>query len=306
MNDTWLWIAFGVLVIAILAFDLGIAGRREREIGTRRALLMVASYATLALGFGGAILATRGADPAMEYVTAWLLEQSLSLDNIFVWVLIFEHFRIERDSQQRVLFWGIVGAMVLRGVFIFAGTALIGMFEWLLYLFGAVVIASGVRLLAKSKQPSPEFGDSRFLRFLRKRLRVIEDSRDRRFFVRRDGRVHVTQMFLALLTIEGIDLVFALDSIPAIFGITRDPLIVYTSNIFAVLGLRAMYFAVAGLIEHLRYMRFGLALLLILIGAKMIGGHLVAIPIWLTLAVTVAVIGGTVIASLLAARAREA
>src|SRR3546814_223719 len=149
MTQAWLWAGFAVLVIGILAFDLGVAGRGKHEISTRRALTMVGAYAAFALGFGGAVFVTMGADPAMEYVTAWLLEQSLSLDNIFVWVLIFQHFKIEDDAQQRVLFWGIMGAMALRGIFIFAGAALVNAFEWLLYLFGALVIVSGIRLLLK-------------------------------------------------------------------------------------------------------------------------------------------------------------
>ena len=298
MSQTILWIAFAVLVVGILAFDLGVMGRRKRDIGTRRALMMVGVYSALALLFGGAIFMSVGTDAGLEYVTAWLLEQSLSLDNIFIWVLIFQHFDIADDAQQRVLFWGIIGAMVLRGIFIFAGTALIGAFEWLLYLFGALVIVSGIRLLMKGEDAGKDIGDNRLLRFLRRRLNVVEDDKDRHFFVRRDGKRHVTQMFLALIVIEATDLVFALDSIPAIFGVSRDPLIVYTSNIFAVLGLRALYFAVSGLVEHLRYLRYGLALLLVLIGAKMIGGHFIDIPIWTTLAATVAILGGTIAASL--------
>ncbi len=298
MSHPWLWAIFAVMVVGILVFDLGVMGRRKRAISTRRALIMVGVYTSLALLFGGAIFVTVGPDPGLEYVTAWLLEQSLSLDNIFIWVLIFEHFRIEDAAQKRVLFWGIIGAMVLRGIFIFAGTALIGAFEWLLYLFGALVIVSGIRLLVNGGESGRNIGDSRLLRLLRRRLKVVEDSRDRSFFVRREGKLHVTQMFLALVVIEVTDLIFALDSIPAIFGISRDPLIVYTSNIFAVLGLRALYFAVSGLVEHLRYLRFGLALLLVLIGAKMIGGHFVDIPIWMTLSGTVAILGGTVAISL--------
>lgn len=302
MGDEWLWIMFGVFVAGILAFDLLWLGRRTETIEPAQALRMVASYSVLALLFGAAVFWSRGRDAGLEYLTAWMLEQSLSLDNIFVWVLIFEHLGVADEAQRRVLFWGIIGAMGLRAIFIFAGVALIGAFDWLLYGFGALVIFSGLRLL-RSGGAGPDFEKSRILRFLRRRFNIVEACGDR-FFVRRNGARHATHLFLALVLIETTDLAFALDSIPAIFGVTRDPLIVYTSNIFAVLGLRALYFAIAGFIERLHYLRYGLALLLVLIGAKMIGGHFIEVPIWLTMGITIALIGGTAALSLLWRRER--
>jgi tellurite resistance protein TerC len=302
MDTFWLWIAFGVIVVGVLIFDLGVVGRQKRNIGLRESLLMVAGYVVLAILFGVALFVFRGADSGIEYATAYLLEESLSLDNIFIWVLIFDNLEVPEDARHKVLFWGIVGAMALRGGFIFAGAALINAFDWMLYVFGALVIYSAIRLL-RSGGGKQDVGDSRILAFVRQRLKVTKDYKGEKFFVHADGRLRATPLLLALLVIELTDLVFALDSIPAIFGVTRDTLVVYSSNVFAILGLRAAYFAVAGLVEHLHYLRYGLSLLLLLVGAKMIAGGFVEIPLWLTLATTVTILGGTIGLSLLRGRA---
>jgi len=283
-----------MIVLAILAFDLGVMGRRKKTISLRESLLMVGCYALLAVGFGISVLLRMGHVAGMEFFSAYLLEQSLSLDNIFVWVLIFQHFEIPEDSQHNVLFWGILGAMVLRGVFIFVGTALINAFDWLLYGFGVLVIVSGLRLLFGSGSSKQEVRSSPVLRFVQRYLPVTNTTSGTRFFVCEGTTRRATPLLLALIVIETTDLIFALDSIPAIFGITRDPFIVYTSNVFAILGLRALYFAVAHLVSRLHYLRYGLALLLVLIGVKMLTSHLVELPIWLTLAATFAVLAGTI------------
>lgn len=298
--QTWLWIGFGIIVAGILAYDLGVVGREKHEIGEREALRLVGVYVLLAILFGAAVFVWVGADSGMEYFTAYLLEESLSLDNIFIWLLIFEQLQVPDDARHKVLFWGIIGAMALRGIFIFAGTALIDSFEWVLYLFGALVLFSGAMLLRRGRSGGArDIANSRMMLFMRRHLDVTDGYRGRRFFVREDGKLRATPLLAAVVIIETTDLAFALDSIPAIFGVTRDRLVVYTSNVFAILGLRALFFAVAGLIEHLRYMRYGLSLLLILIGLKMILGGFVEIPIWLTLCTTIAVIAGSIGLSLL-------
>lgn len=298
MTHIWLWAGFAVIVAGILAFDLGIIGRKGRDVGVRGAGLMVGTYVMLAILFGCAVFVWAGSNAGLEFFTAYLLEQSLSLDNIFVWLLIFRHLEVPDEAQHKVLFWGIMGAMVLRGIFIFAGTALINAFEWLLYLFGGLVIFSGMRLLAHGGGER-DISNNRLLKLIRRHLNLTHEYQGRSFFVRSKGQLYATPLLVALIVIETTDLVFALDSVPAIFGVTRDPFIVYTSNIFAILGLRAMYFVVAGLVERLRYLRYGLALLLVLIGAKMIGSNFVEIPIWMTLGGTVAVLGGSIGLSLL-------
>lgn len=299
MNPIWLWVGFAVVVVGILAFDLGVVGARKREIGPRQAALMVAGYVLLAALFGIGLSVVKGTGAGLEYFTAYLLEVSLSLDNIFLWILIFEYLGVPNEAQHRVLFWGIIGAIVLRGAFIFAGAALIDAFDWVLPLFGALVIVSAIRLLRGAGKARSDVGDSRLLRFIRRHLNVTDSYQSKRFFVFRNGVWYATPLFLALLVIELTDLMFALDSVPAIFGVTRDRLVVYTSNIFAILGLRAAYFAVADMVERLRYLRYGLALLLLLIGVKMIASGFVEIPLWATLAATVTVLATTIAASLL-------
>jgi tellurite resistance protein TerC len=303
----WFWAAFAVLLIGLLAFDLGVIGRQRSAIGVRESLLLTAGYVAIALAFGAAIFWWRGSDDGMEYLTGFLLEKTLSVDNIFVFAVIFAHFRVPKEYQHRVLFWGVLGALLMRAVMIFGGTALINAVDWVIYLFALIVIASGVRLLRKRGE-APDLERNRLLRFVRRRVPMTKDYEGRRFFVRRDGTRCATPLFLTLVLIEASDLVFALDSIPAIFGVTRDPFIIYSSNAFAILGLRALYFAVAGMLRRFEHLDLGLAIVLILIGLKMITEGFVEIPIWLTLAATLLVIGGAILASLVSdrRRAREA
>ncbi|HZD51774.1 MAG TPA: TerC/Alx family metal homeostasis membrane protein, partial [Woeseiaceae bacterium] len=246
----------------------------------------------------------RGADDGMAYLTGFLLEKTLSFDNMFVFVVIFAHFQVPKEYQHRVLFWGILGALAMRAVMIFAGAALINAVEWVIYVFAAIVIASGVRLLMKRGE-EPDLEQNRLLKFVRRRVPMTKDYAGRHFFVRRDGTRCATPLLLTLLLIEATDLVFALDSIPAIFGVTRDPFLIYTSNAFAILGLRALYFALAGMVRRFAYLDLGLSIVLILIGLKMIAEAFIEIPIWVTLAVTVAVIGGAILASLAKDRRRS-
>jgi tellurite resistance protein TerC len=300
----WLWTAFGVLLVGLLAFDLFVIGRQRAAIGIRESLLLTAGYVALALLFGGAVFLWRGHQAGLEYLTGFLLEKSLSADNIFVFVVIFGHFQVPKEYQHRVLLWGVAGALVMRAIMIFAGLALLNAVDWVIYVFALIVIASGVRLLIK-RDEEPDLEQNRLLKLVRRHLPMTKAYDGRRFFVHREGARCATPLLLTLLLIEASDLVFALDSIPAIFGVTRDPFIIYTSNAFAVLGLRALYFAVAGMVRRFDYLDIGLALVLILIGLKMIADGFTEIPIWLTLATVVAIVVGAILLSLVKDRRHD-
>jgi tellurite resistance protein TerC len=304
LSGTGMWITFACAAAAILLFDFFFLARMRKRISPKHALMIVAAYVVVALGFGGLIFSSRGSGPGMEYLAAYLIEQSLSFDNIFVWALIFKNLSVADEHQEKVLFWGIFGAILFRAGFIFGGAALLNLFDWVLYLFGAIVIVSGIRLLRSGGDQNIE--NSRIMKFARAHLPVTKDFKGRRFLVRRGGSWCGTPLLLAVVVIELTDVFFALDSIPAIFGVTRDTLIIYTSNIFAVIGLRALYFAIAGLMERLRYLHYGLAVLLVLIGIKMIAGNIIEIPIWITLSGTLAIIAGTIGTSLVWSRPKPA
>jgi TerC family integral membrane protein len=303
-TSLWLWGAFGVLLVGLLAFDLIVIGRQRSAIGVKESLLLTAGYVTIALLFGGAIFVWRGHRAGLEYLTGFLLEQTLSVDNLFLFVVIFAHFQVPKEVQHRVLLWGIAGALVMRALMIFAGVALINAVDWVIYVFALIVIASGVRLLVK-RDEEPDLERNRLLKLARRYLPMTKDYDGRRFFVRRAGVRYATPLLLTLILIEATDLVFALDSVPAIFGVTHDPFIIYTSNAFAILGLRALYFAVAKMVRRFDYLDVGLALVLILIGFKMIADGFIEIPIWLTLATVVGIIGGAVLLSLAKERRRS-
>jgi tellurite resistance protein TerC len=297
LSDFALWIVFAAAAGAILLFDFFYLARARARLTPTQALGIVAGYTIVALLFALLIFGSRRGIGAMEYLTGYLLEQSLSFDNIFMWVLIFKNLSIPEERQEAVLFWGILGAIAFRAAFIFGGAELLYLFSWTLYAFGLLVIISGIRLLLPGREQNVE--NSRIMRFAKAHLPVTKTLRGRCFAIREDGKWQATPLLLALVVIEFTDILFALDSIPAIFAVTRDTLIIYTSNIFAVIGLRALYFAIAGLMERLRYLRFGLALLLVLIGTKVFVGNFIEIPIWMTLATTLAILGGTAALSLI-------
>jgi tellurite resistance protein TerC len=303
-HAAWLWLGFIAIVSALLAFDLGVLHRDDHEIGVRESLLLSAGYIGIALLFGGWIWWFLGAERGTEYFTGFLIEKSLSMDNVFVIALIFTYFAIPRQYQHRVLFWGILGVIVLRAVMIGLGAALVSQFSWVLYLFGLFLIITGVKMWMLADH-TPDIAGNPLLRFLRRRLRVTEGLEGNAFMVRRpsaaDGRMQtwVTPLFLALCLVEFVDLVFAVDSVPAIFAITTDPFIVYTSNIFAILGLRALYFALAAMIHRFRYLKYALALVLVFIGSKIfLVGIIGKIPPVISLTVTLGLIAGGVLVSL--------
>ncbi|PSS51587.1 TerC family protein [Pseudomonas sp. BBP2017] len=308
-TSAWFWLAFIGIVLTLLMLDLGVLHRKAHEIEMRESLLLYAGYFSVGVLFGGWIWMELGAQRALEFYTGFLVEQSLSMDNIFVMAMIFSYFAIPRVYQHRVLFWGILGVVVLRAIMIGIGSALVQEFAWVLYVFGAFLLVTGVKMLFSRQEAHPDLANNPALKFVRRHLRVTDDLYGPRFFVRlkaarqNKAGLYATPLFLALVLIELADLVFAVDSVPAIFAITQDPFIVYTSNIFAILGLRALYFALAALMHRFVYLKYALALVLIFIGSKIFYHGLIgAVPALLSLGVTVGLLSGGVLLSLFKTR----
>jgi TerC family integral membrane protein len=294
------WILFNVFVVAMLVFDLAVVNRRSHRPGFREALIWSAVWIGLAIAFAVIVFFWRGHDSTLEFVTGYVVELSLSVDNLFVFLMIFRYFKVPDNQQHKVLFWGIVGALVMRGLFILAGVSLIARFEWITYLFGALLVYSGIKLLRQGEaEIHPE--KNPVLRVLRKVLPVTRDYEGGKFFVRRAG-LYATPLFVALIVIETSDLLFAVDSIPAVLAITRNAFIVFTSNVFAILGLRSMYFALAGLLELFHYLHYGISLVLVLVGVKMLSSHYFEVPTIWTLTAVVGVLGMSVLVSVLRPR----
>ena len=306
----WMWFSFLAIVLALLALDLGVLHKENKEIGIRESLLLSAFYITLGVAFGGFVWWQSGAQAGIEYLTGFVVEKSLAMDNIFVIAMIFGYFAIPRQYQHRVLLYGILGVVVLRGIMIAAGAAIVDNYGWVLYLFAAFLIFTGVKMLFAAEE-AYDVASNPLLKFLRKRLPVTEQLHGDRFTVRqadpRTGRMRtfVTPLLLALVLVEFADLVFAVDSIPAIFAITTDPFIVYTSNIFAILGLRALYFALSALIHRFAYLKYALATVLIFIGSKIFVADMLGlakIPPMLSLSITIAILAAGILGSLWATR----
>jgi len=301
----WLWLVFAGTVTTLLALDLGVLHRSDREIGIRESLWLSAGYISVALLFGAWLWWQLGAQSGMEYLTGFVIEKSLSMDNVFVIALIFSFFAVPRQYQHRVLFWGILGVIVLRALMIGMGAALVSEFSWVLYLFGAFLVITGVKMLRMSDEPASDLENNPLLRLLRRLIRVTPQLHGNAFFVRQATTpggpklLSATPLFLALCMVESADLVFAVDSVPAIFAITTDPFIVYTSNIFAILGLRALYFALSAMIHRFHYLKYALALVLVFIGSKIfLVGIVGKIPPSISLSVTAALIAAGVLFSL--------
>ncbi len=306
----WFWLAFLLLIISLLVLDLGVLHRDQHEIEMRESLLLYSGYFSVGVAFGGWIWWQLGATKALEYYTGFLVEQSLSMDNVFVMAMILGYFNIPRRFQHRVLFWGILGVIVLRAIMIGLGTALVQEFEWILYIFGAFLLFSGVKMLRSNDEEShPDLAQNPMICFVRRHMRVTDEMHEGRFLVRVPDKVsgkpllYATPLLLALVLIELADLVFAVDSVPAVLAISQDPFIVYTSNIFAILGLRSLYFALAALMHRFIYLKYALALVLIYIGGKIFLHDLVKVPALLSLGVTLGLLAAGVILSLLRTRA---
>lgn len=294
----WIWIVFNLFVLLMLALDLGVFHRKQHVVKVKEALIWSGVWITLALTFNLMLYFWRGSEVALEFLSGYLIEKSLSVDNIFVFILIFSYFKVQPQFQHKVLFYGILGALIMRGMLIFAGAALIEHFHWVIYVFGAFLVVTGIKIATeKNTDVHPE--NNPVVRLFKKIMPVASDSQENRFFVRLKEGLYATPLFIVLLVVETTDLVFALDSIPAIFGVTKDPFIVYTSNVFAILGLRALYFALADIMDKFHYLKYGLAFVLAFVGAKMLLSGYFKIPIQWALGVIVATLGISVLFSIL-------
>jgi tellurite resistance protein TerC len=303
----WLWVGFNLFVLLMLALDLGVFHRKAHVVSTKEALTWSIVWISLSLLFNAVIYffwdwmvpnsSYTNSEAALSFLTGYLIEKSLSVDNIFVFILIFSFFAVPDAYQHRVLFWGILGALVMRGVLIAVGAALLEQFHWIIYVFGAFLIYTGIRM-ARHQDEELRPQDNPVVKFFRRFMPVTEDFVGDKFFVRRAGVLFATPLFLILLIVESTDLVFAVDSIPAIFAVTRDPFLVYTSNVCAILGLRALYFLLAGVMDQFQYLKLGLSVVLTFIGVKMVIVDLYHIPVGASLAIVASVLIISVIASL--------
>ena len=296
-TNIWFWVGFIAFVLAMLSLDLGVFNRTPHVVGAREALAWTTVWVALALAFAGGLALFADPQAALTFLTGYVIEESLSVDNIFVIVLIFQYFAVPAQYQHRVLFWGILGALVMRGLFIGVGAALLARFDWIIYIFGALLVVTGIRMAVKQDE---EFDGEQnpVVRFVRRFLPVTSGYRDQHFFTREEGRRFATPLFLVLVLVEVTDLIFAIDSIPAIFGITRDPFLVFTSNIFAVMGLRSLFFLLASVVTKFHLLKYGLAVILTFVGAKMLAEHWIHIPILVSLGIVIGVLAASIGASL--------
>ncbi|MFY9311189.1 MAG: TerC family protein [Bacteroidia bacterium] len=296
-TDLIFWIGFNVFVMLMLALDLGVFNRKAHLISIKEALIWSGVWVFLAMCFNALIYYWQGQAKALEFFTGYVIEKSLSMDNIFVFVLIFTYFKTPAIHQHKILFWGIIGALIMRAVFIFAGVAILEKFHWTIYIFGAILIYTGYKMLIrKDKKIEPQ--KNPVIQFFKRIMRFTNEPHGANFFIKQNGKQFATPLFLVLIVVETTDLIFAIDSIPAILAITHDEFIVYTSNVFAILGLRSLYFALSGMIDKFRYLSQGLALILLFVGLKMLIGDFYKMPIHITLIVIVAILIISAIASL--------
>lgn len=313
-ESIWLWVGFNVFVLVLLALDLGVFHRKSHAVSMKEALTWSIVWITLSLLFNLVIYLfwdqmvpnssyTNG-EAALAFLTGYLIEKSLSVDNIFVFILIFSYFAVPDQYQHRVLFWGILGALIMRGTLILVGSVLLETFHWIIYVFGAFLIFTGIRM-ARQQEEELKPDENPIVKFFRRFVPVTENYEGDKFFIRRAGRLFATPLFLVLLVVESTDLVFAVDSIPAIFAVTRDPFIVYTSNVCAILGLRALYFLLANVMHQFQYLKLGLAVVLTFIGVKMTLIDLFHIPVGVSLGVVASVLTISIVASLIKTRRDE-
>ena len=301
IGSFWMWVGFLAFVLGMLALDLGVFHRRAHVVSLKESAVWSAVWVALALAFNGLLWAAFGAEPGMAFLTGYLIEKALSVDNIFVFVLIFGAFSVPAAYQHRVLFWGILGALLMRAVFIGLGSALIASFHWVIYLFGAFLLVTGIKMLLLRNQAFDPRANPVF-RLFRRLVPAVEEYHGPAFTVVREGRRLATPLLLVLVAVELTDLVFAVDSVPAIFAVTQDPFIVFTSNIFAMLGLRSLYFLLAGVVGKFHLLKVGLSLVLVFVGAKMLLSEAFKIPVAWSLAVIALLVGGSMLASRLIPR----
>lgn len=302
----WHWVSFVILVLVFLVFDLGVLHRRAREIRFKEAFAWTGVCFVSAMIFACTLVPVRGKGEAIDFVQGYLIELSLSMDNVFVIALIFQFFGVPRQYQHRVLFWGIIGALLMRGVMIGIGTELIHSYEWVLYVFGIFLVITGIKMLVADQTAEVRPDQNPVVRLVRRYFPVTAHYEGQKFFIWHEGRWMLTPLALVLVMVESTDLVFALDSIPAIFGVTTNPFIVFTSNVFAILGLRSLYFVLAGAIAYFEHLKFGLAIVLIFIGFKLLIVDWVKIPSTISLLVVASIIVTSVISSILSVRRKQA
>ncbi len=300
-----LWVAFNLFVVAMLVLDLKVFHRQAHEVRVKEALLWSAFWIALSLIFNAGIYLVEGYEPGLQFFTGYIIEKSLSVDNLFVFLMIFSYFKVPARYQHKVLFWGILGALIMRGLLIFLGVALIQKFHWILYIFGAFLVFTGIKMAFQRETVEIHPERNLIVRFFKNFIPVTAGYHEWKFFVKVDGKAYATLLFVVIIVVETTDLVFALDSIPAIFAVSRDPFIVYTSNVFAILGLRALYFALAGLLDLFHYLKFGLSIVLAFIGVKMLIESIYDMPILLALAVVGSVITLSIVASILRPRKQK-
>ncbi|MGV3531025.1 MAG: TerC family protein [Chthoniobacteraceae bacterium] len=304
-DNLWLWIGFNAFVLVMLALDLGVFHRKSHVVGFKESITWTVVWVACAMVFNLGILHYMGSQKGLEFFTGYVIEKSLSVDNVFVFALLFSYFGVPRQYQHKVLFWGILGALVMRAAMIFLGAALIAKFAWIIYVFGAFLIFTGLKMIVKKEeQIHPE--QNPLVRWFKRIMPVTNDYRGDRFFVRENGDRVATPLFVVLLLVEFSDVIFAVDSIPAIFAVTKDPFIVYTSNVFAIMGLRSLYFALSGVLHKFHYLKIGLGVVLTFVGVKMLLGHTPwKIDTVVSLIVIVTVLALSVIASLVWPKAAE-
>lgn len=298
-DNLWLWIGFNVFVLCMLALDLGVFHRKAHVVTFKESIAWTVVWVSLALIFNLGVAHYMGDEKGLEFFTGYVIEKSLSVDNVFVFALLFSYFAVPPLYQHKVLFWGILGALIMRAIMIFLGSALIERFAWIIYVFGAFLILTGIKMIVKREEEiHPERNP--LVRWFKKLMPVTNDYRGDKFFVRENGIRMATPLFVVLLLVEFSDLIFAVDSIPAIFAVTKDPFIVYTSNVFAILGLRSLYFALAGVMDKFHYLKIGLGVVLSFVGVKMLLGHTAwKIDTHVSLGVIVAVLTTSIVVSLL-------
>ena len=298
-HELLLWVVFGAVILILFALDLGVFHRKSHQVGIKEALIWSGIWLAVAIIFNLLVYFWMGKELAIEFAAGYLVERTLSFDNLFVFLLIFTYFKVPSIHQYKVLFWGIIAALVMRGVFVVAGIELIDKFHWIVYLFGAFLFVSGLKLLLRKDEEPMDVGRNPVLRLCKRFLPTTDQYGEGNFTLIIDGKRYVTPLFIVLLIIETSDILFAFDSVPAILGITLNPFIVYTSNIFSILGLRALYFALAGCMVIFRYLNQGITLILIFIGAKMLASEFIEIPAVIALGVIVLILVGAMALSLI-------
>ena len=305
MHSVLLWIGFNLFILALLIVDLKVFNRKPHEISIKESLLWSAVWIAISLLFNIVVFFWLGRDSALQFFTGYLIEKSLSIDNLFVFLLLFSYFNVPARDQHKVLFWGILGALIMRGSLILLGAALITRFHWILYIFGLFLVVTGIKMALQDEKQEVHPERNIIVRFFKKFFPVLPGYSDDKFFVKKEGKQFGTLLFIALLVIETTDLLFAVDSIPAIFAITQDSFVIYTSNVFAILGLRSLYFALAGIMDLFYYLRHGLSIVLTFIGLKMLLMGTVDIPIGVALGVVATVLMIAIAASMIRARKQK-